>query len=131
MADQKNQIETYTVDYVKADTESSVFLGNPHIDNLFSAFQNMAAHLWAVKSRMHVIEALLERKVPVTNAAIEQYMPTAEERDRWKAERDDMINFTYAPFLRVGGKGFASAQAQAYDPRRDLSTVPANPPVLR
>ena len=50
---------------------------------------------------MKVVEALLAEK-GVTNAMIEQYMPTSEEEAEWQKDRDRFIDLTYSPLLREG-----------------------------
>ncbi len=109
----------YTTDYVRSDFDEMSFLGNPHIDALTTALQAIGAEVWTSRRRLYVIEALMEKKIAVTPSSIQEYMPTAEEDARWKADRDRMVNGIYAPFLRAGEVSFPSAKTQAYDPHKE------------
>ena len=61
----------------------------------------LGAEVWSNRRRMKVVEALLEEK-GITNAMIEQYMPTAEQEAEWQKDRDRFIDLTYSPLLREG-----------------------------
>ncbi len=110
--------ETYTTAYIKSDWDNTTFLGNPHLDSLTLALHAMGQEVWRSRRRMHVIEALLERKIAVTREAIEKYLPTAEEEQLWKADRDRMIEEVFAPFVSARNISYTSAVAQAYDPQK-------------
>jgi hypothetical protein len=116
--------KTYASDYVKGDLESAVFLGNPHVDHLFTAMQSLGAETWTNRRRMYVIEALLEKKMPVTQESIQTYMPSEEEEKRWKADRDQFVKTMYAPFLRAGTVDYASPAAQDFDPHLGVAGKP-------
>ena len=88
---------------------------NPYVDHLFTAMQALAAEVWTNRRRMYIIEAMLEKKIPVTQESIQTYLPTAEEDAIWKADRDRMVKTQYAPFLRPGNINYSSATAQAMD----------------
>lgn len=111
--------KTYTTDFVKSDFDSMSFLGNPHIDALVSALQAVGAEVWTSRRRLYVIEALMEKKMAVTPASIQGYVPTKDEEMRWKADRDRMISGMYAPFLRAGDVSFPSAKVDTYDPHQE------------
>ncbi len=96
MADQpKASRPTFTAPPIKGDTDAAVFLGNPHIDNLMTVVIAMGAEIWSDRQRMRVIERLLETHGKVTREMIEQYVPAAEERKAWDAERDAMVKRVY------------------------------------
>jgi hypothetical protein len=116
--------KTYASDYVKGDIEAAVFLGNPHIDHLFTAMQSLGAETWTNRRRMYVIEAMLEKNIPVTQEGIQKYMPTEEEEKRWKADRDQFVKTMYAPFLRAGNINYASPAAQNFDPHLGVAGKP-------
>jgi hypothetical protein len=124
----KNGRETYAIDYIPGDYESAVFMGNPHIDALFTSLQIVGSELWTSRRRQYIVEAMMERKIPVTNASIEQYVPSAEEEARWKQDRDRMVGLLYAPFLRGGNIGFASAQARTFNSYTETNG-PKVPPI--
>jgi hypothetical protein len=117
----------YATDYVKGDIERAVFLGNPHIDAMMSTIQAVGAELWSSRRRLYVVEALLEKKIPVTQDSIQRYMPTSQEDARWKADRDRFIDAMYSPMLRTGDIPFGSPLAQSYDPHQapKTDTLPA------
>jgi hypothetical protein len=104
---EKNKMELdterplYTSDYIVADVESAIFLGNPILDNMFSSMLAINAETWANRRRTMVLERLLAEK-GVTHEMIEGYMPTAEEEAAWQAERDRFIDMTLGPMLRDG-----------------------------
>jgi hypothetical protein len=114
--------KTYASDYVKGDLESAVFLDNPFIDNLFTAMQSLAAETWTNRRRMYIVEALLEKKIPVTQDSIQTYMPSEDEEKRWKADRDQFVKTMYAPFLRPGNIAYSSPAAQNFDPHLGVAT---------
>jgi len=96
-------------DYIKGDTDSAVFLGNPHIDNLMTIVIAMGAEIWADRQRMRIIEHLLSTKGKVTTEMIEQYVPTEEQKAAWAAERDAMAKRVYSVMARdtSGARPFA------------------------
>lgn len=87
---------TFTVDAIPSDITSSVFLGNPALDNVVSCIIAMSAEMWATKRRMKVLEALLAKK-GVTTAMIESYVPSAAEAEAWEKERDRFIDLAMGP----------------------------------
>jgi hypothetical protein len=93
---------TYTVDAIPSDITSSVFLGNPALDNVVSCLIAMNAEMWATKRRMKVLEALLAKK-GVTQAMIEGYVPSAAEAAEWERERDRFIDLAMGP---LGNQSF-------------------------
>ena len=116
--------KTYASDYVKGDLESAVFMGSPHIDNIFTAMQSLGAETWTNRRRQYIVEAMLEKKIPVTQDSIQKYMPTEEEEKRWKAERDLFVKTMYAPFLRPGNINYSSPSAQNFDPHLGVAGKP-------
>jgi hypothetical protein len=87
-------------DFIKGDTDSAVFLGNPHIDNLMSIVIALGAEVWADRQRNRIIEHLLETKGKVTKAMIEEYVPTEEQKTAWATERDLMTKRVYSVLAR-------------------------------
>lgn len=82
---------TYAAPPIKADTDSAVFLGNPHLDNLMTVVIALGAEIWSDRQRLRVIEQLLEARGKVTRELIEQYVPSDVERKRWQDEREAMV----------------------------------------
>jgi|GEM_PF-1191131 len=91
-------------DFIKADTDAAVFLGNPHIDNLMTIVIAMGAEIWADRQRSRIIEHLLSTKGKVTTEMIEQYVPTDEQKTAWAAERDAMTKRVYSVMARDTSK---------------------------
>ena len=60
--DLKTERPTYASDFIKADVEQAVFLGNPILDNLVTSMVAVCSELWATKRRTMVIERLLAEK---------------------------------------------------------------------
>ena len=87
-------------DYIKTDTDSAVFLGNPHIDNLMSVVIALGGEIWADRQRMRIVEKLLETEGKVTNEMIEAYVPSDEETAAWEADREAMVERVYAVLSR-------------------------------
>lgn len=86
--------------FIPADTDSAIFLGNPHIDNLMSVVIALGAEIWAGRQRMKVIERLLETEGKATAAMIEAYVPTSAEKEAWEAERMEMVERVYSVLSR-------------------------------
>ena len=99
MADDKRP--TYASDFIKGDWDKAVYLDNPHIDNLMTAFLGMGAEFWALKRRQLVVEQMLAQKKVVSLAAIEAYVPSPEVEKVWMAERDDFIQRVFSVFTRT------------------------------
>ena len=102
-------LETYTVDFVKADYDRAVFHGDPMIDSLFTSLTALSSHLWTVQRRMRIIEILLEKNGSVTREMIEQYLPTKEEAEQLKMERDEFVAEVYDPFRESGDIPYGSS----------------------
>jgi len=102
MADEKKSAAPKKVasDFIKADTDAAVFLGNPHIDNLMTIVIAIGAEIWADRQRSRIIEHLLETKGKVTKQMIEQFVPTEEQKTAWAAERDGMAKRVYGVMSR-------------------------------
>lgn len=115
--------KTYTTEYIKSDYETLSFLGNPHVDALSKALQILAAEVWISRKRLHVIESLMDKNIPVTRASIQAYMPSPEEQQAWKADRDTMIEAVNAPFMVIDETPFPSVEAFSYDPHKQPSVA--------
>jgi hypothetical protein len=98
---------TYTAEYVKGDWDLSVFLGNPHVDNLTDALIRMGAEFWAMRQRMMALEKLLEEKGVVARTAIEGFRFGGVEKEHSDAERDEYVSRVFSVLTRetapVGG----------------------------
>lgn len=115
--------KTCTTDYIASDFNDMTFLGVPHADALALAVQALAGELWTTRRRLHVVEALMEKAIPLTTSAIEGYVPTIEEEQRWKTDRDRLVSGVYEPFLRGDGVAYASREMMQYDPHKEPATA--------
>jgi hypothetical protein len=91
---------TYTADYVKGDWDLSVFLGNPHVDNLTDALIRMGAEFWAMRQRMMALEKLLEDKGVVVRTALESFRFEGPEKAMSDAERDGYVSRVFSVLSR-------------------------------
>lgn len=101
MADSKTDRPTYAVEAIPSDVKTSVFLGNPMLDNLVATVIAMGSEMWATQRRLKVVEAVLAKN-GVKPEAIEQYVPTAEEAAAWEKDRDRFISMAYGPLAYEG-----------------------------
>lgn len=101
--------ETYTNDYVRMDTDRALFMKDKNMEAMFSAMIALSAEVWTGRRRQKVLEGVLAKKLGVTPADLEAYMPTAEESAEWKAERDRMVRVMFDQFLRPGDIPFGSS----------------------
>ena len=117
MADEKKPAERTKAasDFIKGDTDSAVFLGNPHVDNLVSIVIAMGAEIWADRQRSRIIEHLLSTKGKVTTEMIEQYVPTDEQKTAWAAERDAMARRVYGVMARDTSKARPFAEPREFN----------------
>jgi len=91
---------TYTTEYVKGDWDLSVFLGNPHVDNLTDALVRMGAEFWAMRQRMMALEKMLEDKGVVVRTALEGYRFEGQEKAMSDAERDGYVSRVFSVLSR-------------------------------
>ncbi len=108
MADTTSERPTYASNFIKGDWDKAVYLQNPHVDNLMTAFLGLGAEFWAMRRRMMVLEAMLAKGKAIDLAALEAYQPSAEQKVAWEAERDDFIKRTFSVLTRE-----TTAQASA------------------
>ena len=100
MATSESGRKHYTADFIKADTDNSVFLGNPLMDDMMTTIIALGAEVWANRRRTRIIELLIEKEGAVTQEMIETYVLTPEEEAKLKKERDDFIQITYGHIAR-------------------------------
>lgn len=100
MADDNKRHPTYATDFIKADSDQAVFLGNPLFDNMMTSMVALGAEVWSNRRRMRVIEKLLAEHGAVTNEMIEAYLPGEEEEAAMQAERDSFIQRTFGTLAR-------------------------------
>ncbi len=100
MATAKNRHPTYATDFIKADTDQAVFLGNPLFDNMMTSMIALGAEVWSNRRRMRIIEKLLQEHGSVTNEMIEAYEPSEEEAAAEQAERDAFIERAFGSLAR-------------------------------
>ena len=91
---------THAADYIKTDAPSGVYLTDAHVDNLMQIVYALGTEIWVDRQRNRIVESLLEAKKTVTAEAIEQYIPTDEEKVAWQAEQDAMVHRIYSVLAR-------------------------------
>jgi hypothetical protein len=100
MASTINGHPTYAADYFKGDWDKSVFLDNPHVDNLMTVVLGLGGEYWAMRRRLMVVEKLLDTKCGIKGSEIEAYHPTEDEQAAWDKERDDFIRRVFSVLVR-------------------------------
>lgn len=100
MAKDDQRHPTYATNFIKADTDQAVFLGNPVMDNMMTSMIALGAEVWSNRRRMRIIEKLLEEHGSVTNEMIEAYAPSDEEQAAELAERDAFIERAFGSLAR-------------------------------
>lgn len=101
MAESKFTRPTFAVDAIPSDVKSSVFLGNPILDNVVSSMIALGTELWATKRRLKVVEAVMAEK-GITNEMIEQFTPSDAQNAAWEADRDRFIGLAFGPLANPG-----------------------------
>lgn len=91
---------TYAAEPFRSDIEKATFLESPHLDNLTTALIAMGSELWSLRRRVLTTEALMEKHGSVTKEMIEQYEPSAEEKQAWEEARVEMVQRIYGVFAR-------------------------------
>jgi hypothetical protein len=91
---------TYAADYVKTDAPSGVYLTDAHVDNLMQIVYSLGTEIWVDRQRNRIVESLLASKKQVTAEAIEQYIPTEEEKAAWQGEQDALVHRVYSVLAR-------------------------------
>ena len=105
---QINGRQTYATAAIRAEIDSAVFLGNPHLDNLLTIVVALGAEIWESRQRMLIMERLLETHGNVTEEMIEQYVPSDAEVELWEAKKAAMTERVYSALARdtTGAKPF-------------------------
>jgi len=107
---------TFAAEFIKADDEDAVMLGNPILDNMMTALISLGAEVWSNRRRVKVLERVLEDK-GVTAQMIESYMPNEDDAAAWQKERDAFIRRTFGSLSRTGGKSMDAAHPAEADGR--------------
>jgi hypothetical protein len=100
--------------FIPSDSDNISLFPDQVTDNLMHVVIALGAELWAVRRRMFVLEAVLE-KTGVSTADVEAYTPSAEEKAAWAQERDLFIGRAFDALTRTGG-----ANAKQIDRAGDL-----------
>jgi hypothetical protein len=83
------------------DGKNPVYFDNPMIDALVTVTMELGAAQWVQAERLRIMEKLLTDKGVVTTEMIEKYVPSEEERQATKKNRDAYIGRIYAAFGRL------------------------------
>ena len=117
MAEIKSDHTTYAAPFIKGDWDKAVYLDNPHVDNLMTAFVGLGAEFWTMRRRMMVLEAFLAKSKVVDLTALEAYEPSAEQKVAWDAERDDFIKRTFSVLTRETSQQASNVPTGLVPPR--------------
>lgn len=88
--------------FIPSDSDNISLFKDQVTDNLMHVVIALGAEMWAMRRRMFVLEAVLE-KTGVSTADIEAYTPTPEQKTAWAQERDLFIGRTFDALTRTGG----------------------------
>ncbi len=109
----KTNRQTYAAPFVAADYDAAVFTSAegmaPTVDAIYTSMMALGANVWAIQRRMRIMEILMEKNGKVTREMLEQYMPTAEEKEQLAKERNSFVAEMYAPFKTMGTVSYASS----------------------
>ena len=108
MASSEKKHPEFHTDHIKSDVDQVSFMGNMALDNMMNTLMALGAEVWSHRRRMAIIERLLEDKGTVSQADIEQYMPTPEEAEHLQSERDAFIERTFGFMARSGDLSLGS-----------------------
>ena len=106
MADKTSDRPTFASDFIKSDSDRSVFFDNPATDNLMTTVIALGAEVRTVRRRMKVLEALLEDK-GISEEMVESYMPSEERMADWQEDRDAFVKRTFYALSREGDLDFS------------------------
>ena len=121
MADKKKLVEsslkttreTYAAPYVAADYDDAVFTSAegmaPTVDAIYTSMMALGANVWAIQRRLRIMEILMEKNGKVTREMVEQYLPTAEEKEQLQRERNAFVAEIYDPFRVMGSVHYAAS----------------------
>ncbi len=93
----------HVTEFVKSDIDQAVFLGNPAVDDLMTTVIALGAEIWALRRRVWITEILMQEGKKVTPAMIEAYVPTPEQEEQFKKERDMFVRTAFGHMARPGG----------------------------
>jgi len=119
-ADVKKDRPTYAADFIKGDWDKAVYLDNPHVDNLMTAFVSLGAEHWSLRRRVMVLEHLLSEKKVLDPKKLEAYDPNPDQKVAWEAERDDYIKRTFAVLTRETNTQASGVPTSVVPPRNKL-----------
>jgi len=68
------------------------FFKDPAIDRLLAMIMTMAAELNVTRDRLATLEMLLEAGEPVTAKALDEFQPSAEQKEKLDAQRQSFVN---------------------------------------
>ena len=121
MADKKKYIEpalktkreTYAAPYIAADYDDPVFTSAagmaPTVDAMYTSMMALGANVWMLQRRLRIMEILMEKNGKVTREMIEQYQPTAAEKEELQKARNAFVAEMYDPFKSMGSVPYATS----------------------
>ena len=76
---------------------SMTFFDDPVIDKLLGIVMALAAENYVLKDRVRVMEALLVAKGLLTSEQIESFVPSSEQEERFRKEREEYFDRLLLP----------------------------------
>jgi hypothetical protein len=117
MPDTPKSQPTYATDYVKGDFDKAVYLDNPHLDNLTTAFLGLGTEFWVMRKRHMVLESYLSEHRLLDPAKFEAYEPSMAQKAVFEKERDDFISRIFSVLTRETQATPTSLPAATVAPR--------------
>jgi hypothetical protein len=68
-----------------------VFFNDPAIDRAFGVVLALASEVYVLRDRLRALERVLQAKGVAVTAELDDYQPSAEERQRIEADRDAFV----------------------------------------
>ncbi len=84
------------------DGPGRAYFDNVVTDNIIDAFMELAAEVWTIRDRQHVLETVLAGQGVDAATLIEAHCPEADELAARKALREAFVARLLAGFLRRG-----------------------------
>ena len=85
---------------IEIDGPGRAYFQDVVTDNIIDAFMELAAEVWTIRDRQHVLETVLARQGIDAAALIEAHCPGADELAARKALREAFVARLLAGFLR-------------------------------
>ncbi len=78
------------------------YFDHPVLDHLVETVMQLGSELWTTRRRLELLEKALADAGALTDEAVEQYVPSADELKEEAEQRDAFVRRVYAGFARGG-----------------------------